>query len=229
MVPTEACLVIRRKSGYFPGMVLNVLNVDGRLILDPMDDFVDAHLRSRVEAQRRGGKLKGCVLFNDAINDGHFSAAGSEVWAESVGRRLLLLLDDARLLTHGTTRRPDDGRPAGGGRRGIDGGSVREDPQRSRGDDAVVSETVEKLPLWMKTTTVPRRSRWERLVARVARPRPARSGSSGSWSGPGGSTGPSRSRSRSLTILSVAVLLAAAPSGRYLAGWLRRPGPSAAM
>ena len=63
------------------------------MFLDPMDDFLNAHLRALSERQRDGREAKGCVLFNDEIGDEHFSAAGSEVWAESVGRRLVLLLE----------------------------------------------------------------------------------------------------------------------------------------
>jgi lysophospholipase L1-like esterase len=95
--PFEASLLGRRKSGYFPGLMINALDVDSGLLLDPMDDFLDAHLKARVEAQRKGQKPEGSTLFNDAIEDHHFSAAGSEVWAEIVGRRLMLLLDDERL------------------------------------------------------------------------------------------------------------------------------------
>jgi hypothetical protein len=36
-------------------------------------------------------------LFNGVIADGHFSAIGSELWAAVVGRRLVLLLEKARL------------------------------------------------------------------------------------------------------------------------------------
>jgi hypothetical protein len=95
--PFEPCLLRRRNSGYYPGLMANELDVDCRLLLDPLDDFVDAHLKSRVVAERRGQEPEGCILFNDAIGDDHFSAAGSMVWAESVGRRIILLLDDDRL------------------------------------------------------------------------------------------------------------------------------------
>ncbi len=39
-----------------------------------------------------------------------------------------------------------------------------------------MSETVEKLPLWMKTESAPRRSRWDKMLSRLVRPRPARQG-----------------------------------------------------
>jgi hypothetical protein len=67
------------------------------MFLDPMDDFLDAHLDSRIEVMRKGGKLQRSYLYNDAIDDGHFSAAGSEVWARSVGHRLIRLMEHDRL------------------------------------------------------------------------------------------------------------------------------------
>jgi lysophospholipase L1-like esterase len=102
MAPFERSMLARRRSGYFPGMIINELDMDSRLILDPMDDFLDAHLKARVEAERKGREPKGSVLFNDVIDDDHFSAAGSVVWAESIGRRVILLLDDGRLYDDST-------------------------------------------------------------------------------------------------------------------------------
>ena len=65
------------------------------MYLDPMEDF-----RRRTPAScgaRAGGRAGGrrvASLFNDDIDDPHFSAAGSEVWAAAVGRRLIRLLED---------------------------------------------------------------------------------------------------------------------------------------
>ena len=96
---------------------MNVLDIDSPMFLDPMDDFLNAHLKSRVEAERRGQAPKDCTLFNGAIGDSHFSAAGSEVWAESVGRRLILLLNDHRLYPErgGPGRDDDESRSAATG------------------------------------------------------------------------------------------------------------------
>src|SRR5262249_30246291 len=77
--PFELSLLGKRKPGYYPGTLVNVLNIDGPAYLDPMDDFVNSHLKSRSEAKRRGRPAMGCSLFNDDINDSHFSAAGAEV------------------------------------------------------------------------------------------------------------------------------------------------------
>lgn len=92
--PFEPNLMGKRKPGFYPGRLANLLNIESRAYLDPSDDFLNAHLKARVEARRDGRTLRGCVLFNDRIDDNHFSPAGAEVWADSVGRRLILLLED---------------------------------------------------------------------------------------------------------------------------------------
>jgi lysophospholipase L1-like esterase len=99
--PFELNLLGKRKPGYYPGALVNLLNLDSPTYLDPMEDFLNAHLRERVGARREGRPAQGCLLFNDDIDDNHFSAAGADVWAESVGRRLVLLLDDRRFLAEG--------------------------------------------------------------------------------------------------------------------------------
>ena len=65
-----------------------------------MDDFLNAHMKTRIEARRKGGALERSYLYNDPLKDGHFSGAGSEVWAESVGRRLLILMEHERVFKH---------------------------------------------------------------------------------------------------------------------------------
>ena len=96
--PYEGNLAGRRKSGNYPGMLANVLDLDSLMFLDPMEDFVNAHVASRIDGKRKGLTLLPCALFNDAIGDNHFSPAGSEVWAESVGRRLVLLMERDRVF-----------------------------------------------------------------------------------------------------------------------------------
>jgi lysophospholipase L1-like esterase len=96
-VPIETNMLKRRNSGYYPGILSNMLEVESLMYLDPMEDFVNAHAQSWVDGQRKGRPPMGSALFNDVIGDGHFSAAGSEVWAESVGRRLLLVLEQERI------------------------------------------------------------------------------------------------------------------------------------
>jgi hypothetical protein len=97
-VPYAPWMFSRRKSGYYPGMIANILEDNGMAYLNPMDSFINAHLRRFIAAEKSGRGLRGCPLFNDAIGDGHFSAAGSEVWAEAVGRRLVLLMEKERVV-----------------------------------------------------------------------------------------------------------------------------------
>jgi lysophospholipase L1-like esterase len=113
--PYEWGLLGKRQPGYYPGTLANVLNLESPTYLDPTEDFLNAHLQSRVESRREGRTARGCSLFNDDIKDSHFSAAGSEVWAESVGRRLVLLLEDRELLPAARVSGRDGGRPPSGG------------------------------------------------------------------------------------------------------------------
>jgi hypothetical protein len=92
-VPYEPLLLGRRKAGHYPGPVSNILEENSLTFLDPSDDLLNAHLELVVAGERIGKKPYGCPLFNVQIGDGHFSALGSKAWAETVGRRLTLLLD----------------------------------------------------------------------------------------------------------------------------------------
>jgi hypothetical protein len=92
-VPFVTHLLMKRKSGYYPGTLTNILEIDSLKYLYPIEDFANAQLKLMNEARRRGEKLDDSPLYNGAIGDSHFSAAGSEVWAEAVGHRLILLLD----------------------------------------------------------------------------------------------------------------------------------------
>ncbi|MFI5456314.1 MAG: SGNH/GDSL hydrolase family protein [Isosphaerales bacterium] len=91
--PYEPSMLGKRSSGYYPGTITNIVDVDSLMYLDPIDDFVDAHLKLLNEGKRKGQRPRRSPLFNDDIADQHFSAAGSEVWAACVGRRLILLLE----------------------------------------------------------------------------------------------------------------------------------------
>jgi len=89
--PYKAAILGRRAAGYL-GPLLSIMTIDSLLFLDPIDDFVNAHLKLLAEARQQGQTLEGCPLFNDVIYDEHFSAAGSQVWAAAVGERVILLL-----------------------------------------------------------------------------------------------------------------------------------------
>jgi hypothetical protein len=84
-------------AGYYPGLISNSLEATGTEYLDPIAEFVDAHLATAIEDQRLGRPRTACSLFNGRIGDCHFSPQGSEVWAAAVGHRLALLLQRQQL------------------------------------------------------------------------------------------------------------------------------------
>jgi hypothetical protein len=92
-VPLKERTLGRRKSGHYPGMISNSLNVGAVGFLNPTESFVNAHLDLLIEGERRGERPSGCLLYNERIGDGHFSAQGARVWALAVGHRLGLLLE----------------------------------------------------------------------------------------------------------------------------------------
>jgi hypothetical protein len=95
--PFESHLFSRRKAGFYPGLLSNILEVNSTMFLDPSEDFINAHLELVIAGERKGQRPQGCLLFNGHIGDGHFSPTGSKVWAAAVGRRLVLLLEKDRL------------------------------------------------------------------------------------------------------------------------------------
>jgi lysophospholipase L1-like esterase len=83
----------RRKSGFYPGTISTRLNTSAVVFLNPAEAFANAHLSLLIEGEQRGERPSGCLLYNEKIRDGHFSALGAQVWAETVGRRLALLIE----------------------------------------------------------------------------------------------------------------------------------------
>jgi hypothetical protein len=87
--PVDQQLLGSRKDAYYPGRVSNIYEGSTISYTNPFDEFVDEHLRLS-KANFQPGKSP---LFNHAINDNHFSPAGSRLWAQVVARRLLHLLN----------------------------------------------------------------------------------------------------------------------------------------
>ncbi len=108
--PYAPGLLGKRRPGFYPGLIANELDINSIFLLDPTEDFIDAHLDRVIEGQLRRARPMGCPLFNDAIGDGHFSALGSRVWAERVGRRLLRIMgeEQARRVSRGLPLRGPD-------------------------------------------------------------------------------------------------------------------------
>ncbi len=107
-----------RMQGHYPGKMANALESTGIEYLDPADDFADEELRLANEAALAGEAISGSPLFNGRIGDGHFSAAGCEVWARAVCKRMALLIETrlARKWTEALVRERDEPPWAGSSR-----------------------------------------------------------------------------------------------------------------
>ena len=56
---TEPNMFGKRKSGYYPGVLANTLAVDSLMFLDPMDDFINGHLRELRSEWDRAARPRG--------------------------------------------------------------------------------------------------------------------------------------------------------------------------
>jgi hypothetical protein len=88
-VPWEPAVSNSRKLGLYARPVYDLLEGGSNVYLDPTDRFVDEHLRL-VRDGRPGGAMS--ALYNARVGDGHFSPAGSALWARLVADRLDLIL-----------------------------------------------------------------------------------------------------------------------------------------
>lgn len=97
--PLERQIDARRLTGFYPGPISNIVDATGTFYLDPIEDFVNEHVELMLQGEREHRRPRTSPLFNGVISDGHFSIIGSEVWARSVGQRLLLLLEREKAAT----------------------------------------------------------------------------------------------------------------------------------
>jgi hypothetical protein len=91
--PIEAQVNSVRKAGNYPGQVTNKAWPRGNYYVDPIEAFVDEHLRLMKVGEKAGKRPSHSPLFNGPLADGHFSAKGCQLWAEVVGRRVALLFE----------------------------------------------------------------------------------------------------------------------------------------
>jgi hypothetical protein len=101
-VPLERQVYARRFAGHYQGRISNFLETSGQDYVDPIEDFVNEHIKLLIEGERAHNRPANSPLYNGRIADGHFSAVGCQVWARAVARRLELLLEkarDAKVLT----------------------------------------------------------------------------------------------------------------------------------
>ncbi len=96
-IPLEREVTAARHEGTYPGRVCNLLATGSMNYCNPVEAFVNEHLRLQVERDRRGEKRASTSpLFNGAIGDGHMSALGAALWGKVLGARVALLLEGER-------------------------------------------------------------------------------------------------------------------------------------
>jgi hypothetical protein len=90
--PTDRQIFGLRSDGNYPGRVSNLFQYGPIRYLDPLDEFLDEHLRLIREGARAGHRPSHNPLYNGQIGDSHFSPLGSQFWAKVVARRLDLIM-----------------------------------------------------------------------------------------------------------------------------------------
>jgi hypothetical protein len=89
-VPSRMQVAATRSDYHYPGRLSTVMDTPAPFVINPLDDFINANIRLMSTGTVRP---ESSPLYNGHLdNDGHFSALGARVWAESVGRRLSLLI-----------------------------------------------------------------------------------------------------------------------------------------
>jgi len=91
-VPCEEQFRGSRIDAAYPGQVAKIFHGSARLYCDPLDEFIDDHLRLTRVAKREGKYFGKSLLYNGQFGDNHFSPRGAELWGQIVGRRVTLLL-----------------------------------------------------------------------------------------------------------------------------------------
>ena len=101
-IPPELQVTGARREGIYPGRVCNLLATNSMNYCNPVEAFVDEHLRLQIDRDLRGQKrLSTSPLFNGAIGDGHMSALGAALWGKVLGARVALLLErEGKLPKH---------------------------------------------------------------------------------------------------------------------------------
>jgi hypothetical protein len=92
-VPTYGQVEAIRSDGFYPGQVCNIYHPQSARYCDPLNAFIDEHLRLVRLTEKEGLRITRSKLFNRQIEDDHFSPRGAALWAEIVGTRLTLILD----------------------------------------------------------------------------------------------------------------------------------------
>ena len=78
-------------------MVSTILGSSGLTYFDPIEAFADKSLKQYIATKCQGKDTSPNPLFNGHLADGHFSPLGCEVWAQTVGHRLSLILERRKI------------------------------------------------------------------------------------------------------------------------------------
>jgi hypothetical protein len=92
-VPTHVQVENIRRDDLYPGKICDIFRAHSSRYCDPLDAFVDEHLRLAALARRNGQPYQRSKLYNREIDDDHFSPIGASLWAQNVSRRITLILD----------------------------------------------------------------------------------------------------------------------------------------
>jgi hypothetical protein len=92
-IPTRSQLEGMRRDDIYPGQVCKIFHGGSARYCDPLNEFIDEHLKlARIDLGAGLAPMRS-ALYNRKINDDHFSPRGAALWAEVVGRRLTRTLD----------------------------------------------------------------------------------------------------------------------------------------
>jgi hypothetical protein len=91
-VPCNVQIDGNRKDANYPGRISNLFRGGGFSYLNPLDIFIDEHLRLMREGEQRSNRPRSSPLYNGHIADNHFSPAGAALWAKTVCNRLSYLI-----------------------------------------------------------------------------------------------------------------------------------------
>jgi hypothetical protein len=92
-IPTFIQIESFRRDVFYPAPVCDVFHNHTTHYCDPLNEFVDEHLRLAKLELKQGHSPSRSKLYNREISDDHFSPLGAALWGEVVGRRLTRILD----------------------------------------------------------------------------------------------------------------------------------------
>jgi hypothetical protein len=92
-VPTYTQIENIRRDEVYPGKICEIFRSYSALYCDPLNEFVDEHMKIVQEYRRLKRPTVGSLLYNRQIHDDHFSPRGAKLWAEIVGRRITRLVE----------------------------------------------------------------------------------------------------------------------------------------